>query len=225
MTSRLRTARIVRVVVAGMFLVGLLAARDLALPGRTFACSCAMPNPGGEDAAAKEAMGWIAATPETILIEGVVISMNPGQGVDNFGHTRGEILVKRVYKGNLPSARMPVIGGGGGDCTMSLSVGDALFTAAAFDGTSITPGLCSFFGEPGSPQAQPYLVAALAAFGPGVVPPGGEGDPDATAPPPAAPGPVSRDLALPLVFGGLVVIVVGLFGAIALVARRPRGSA
>ena len=43
--------------------------------------------------------------------------------------------------------------------------------------------------------------------------------------PPAAPGLISRDMALPLTLGGVLVVVVGLFWGVAMYARRPRDVA
>jgi hypothetical protein len=49
--------------------------------------------------------------------------------------------------------------------------------------------------------------------------------PQATAPPTESPGPVARDLALPVILGGVLIVVVALFWGVAMVARRPKDAA
>lgn len=207
-------SRVARVALAALFLVGIAAARDLALPTTTVACSCRPPDPADIAEVAN-------FSPEMILFEGIVTDM--GQGSDEMGHSFGDLTVTRVYKGTLPSNHVRVIGGGGGDCTMALRVGQRLFGVGMFDGTSVTPQLCSDFGDPATPEAQPFLAAAVAAFGPGVVP--REVVVPIATTPPASSGLISRDLALPLTLGGVLVVVVGLFWGVAMYARRPRDMA
>ena len=162
-----------------------------------------------------EEIAQFADDPSIVVFSGTVISVRPG--LDNMGHSLGTLAVDLVFKGELPSSAMPVVGGGGGDCTISIEVGQRMITAAQFDRGAITPGLCMPYGDPTTPDGQRLLEEATRAYGPGVRPPDA---PPVPTDPPASPSPVGGDLALSLVLGVALAVVVAMFGIVALIVRR-----
>jgi hypothetical protein len=204
--------RIGRVVLAALALAAGLTADRIGAPASAFACSCVATGP--------ERIRTFEDDPSIIVFVGTVVSMD--RGGDEFGHTRGELLIQRLFKGSIPSARLPVIGGGGGDCTMTLAAGQSMVTAARFADGVVTPGLCMPFGDPATPEGQRLILEATAAYGAGVAPPGLP--PDSQSSPPT-PDRGDRGQALAIAMVGALGIAVVLFGGLILLTRRtPRGK-
>ena len=155
-----------RIGLAAVLLAAVLNVADLALPGRAFACSCMETGP--------EQIGTFADEPGIVVFVGTVLSVSNIN--DGMGHTGGEIAIQRVFKGDL-AARMPILGGGGADCTISLAPGQRMITAASLDRGAITPGLCMPYGDPTNAEGRRLIAVATAAYGPGVVPAGGPATP------------------------------------------------
>lgn len=204
-----RIGRFGRVGLAALLVAAALAADRLASPSGTFACSCAARGP--------EVIGTFGNEPTIIVFVGTVVSM---QEDGRFGQPRGELLVQRLFKGTIPSARLPVIGGGGGDCTLPLEAGQRMITAARFVDDVVTPGLCMPYGDPATPDGLRLIDVAVRAYGPGAMPPGA---PAELAAPPSATDAGPLDPAVLAVAGALAVTVL-LFGWIAVVARRTRAA-
>lgn len=200
--------RVGRIGLAALLLAAMLNVADLALPGRVFACSCMVAGP--------EEIGTFADEPGIAVFIGTVLSVSNIN--DGMGHTGGEIAIQRVFKGNL-AARMPIIGGGGGDCTISLEPGQRMITAAAIDRGAITPGLCMPYGDPMNAEGQKLIVAATAAYGPGFVPLDGPATP---TDPSVAPADEAADLVLPLVLMAAIAVALALFGLVTFLTRRRR---
>ena len=192
---------------AALILVAGLASERLAAPPSAFACSCM---PGGP-----ERIGTFADAPSIIVFIGTVASVD--RAANEFGRTRGVLVVERMFKGSIPAARMPVIGGGGGDCTIGLDVGQRMITAASFENGEITPGLCMPYGDPATPDGQRLIEEATKAYGAGAGPPGGPSEP--TTPPSATDG-GAGELTLSLAMAGAVGVAVLLFGALIVLSRR-----
>jgi hypothetical protein len=193
---------LVAVLLAG----GLMTAR-LADPMGTYACSCRVTGPAS--------FAELADAPGTVVFIGTVQSIDQRNG-DQLGHARGVLLVEWVFKGSIPSARMPVVSGGGGDCTMALNAGQRMITAATLEGGEITPHLCSPYGDPATPEGQQLIEAATTFFGAGAAPPGAEGDP--TSPDTATPDLRGGDpvllaivIATPIIAILLILVVVAAF--------------
>src|SRR5687767_3481240 len=163
-----------------------------------------------------EEIGTFAHEPGVVVFVGTVLSVSNIN--DGMGHTGGEIAIHRVFKGDL-AARMPIIGGNGADCTISLEPGQRMITAASLSRGAITPGLCRPYGDPTNAEGQRLIAVATAAYGPGVVPPDGPATP---ADPPAAPAGGAGDLALPLVLAAAIGVALALFGLVTLLTRRRR---
>lgn len=200
--------RVGRIGLAAVLLAALLNVTDLALPGRAFACSCMVTWP--------EQIGTFADEPGIVVFVGTVLSVS--EIGDGMGHTGGEIAIQRVFKGDL-AARMPIIGGGGGDCTINLEPGQRMITAASLDRGAITPGACMPYGDPTNAEGQELIAVATAAYGPGVVPPGG---PATATDPPAAPTSGAGDVALAVVLAAAIGVALALFGLVTLLTRRRR---
>jgi hypothetical protein len=197
-----------RIALAVVLLATIVNVADLALPLRALACSCMATGP--------EDIGTFADEPGIVVFVGTVLSVsNIGDGM---GHTAGEIAIQRVFKGDL-AARMRIIGGGGGDCTIGLEPGQRMITAASLDRRGITPGLCMPYGDPANAEGQKLIAVATAAYGPGFVPLGG---PTTPTDPPAAPAGGAADLVLPLALMAAVSVALALFGLVTLLTRRRR---
>jgi hypothetical protein len=204
--------RAIRIVLATLTLNAALLTGTLSAPTITVACSCVRFAPSD--------IGTYKDDPGTVVFVGTVQSMNIDPA-NEFGHSRGQLQVDLVFHGDIPSTLMPVEGGGGGDCTMHLEAGQRMITAAGFDGVVITPRLCSPYGDPITPDGQELIAEAVKAYGPGVRPPDA---PPLPTDPPASPNPAA-DTALPLIVASIVGVVIALFGAVALLARRRPGTA
>ena len=210
--ARRTTTGMLRIALLAVIAAASLWATELARPLGAYACSCMQPD--------DNAIGKFADQPEIVVFVGTVIRI--GQGMNDRGHTFGTLAVDQVFKGRLPAREMPVIGGGGGDCTIGIELGQRMITAARFADGALTPGLCMPYGDPATPEGQRLIAVATLAYGPGVAPPGG---PPTAIDPPAAPTSGTGDLALPVILGSVLVVAVMLFGGLALLARRGRAPA
>ena len=199
-------SRLGRVGLAAVLLASVFVTARLADPIGTSACSCMVSGPADFDK--------LAGQPGTVVFIGTVQSIDQRAG-DQFGHARGVLLVQWVYKGPIPSARMPVVSGGGGDCTMALDAGQRMITAATLEDGEITPHLCSPYADPTTPEGQQLIQAATKAFGAGAAPPGAE---DSTTPDDVTPDLRGGDpvlfaivVATPIIAIVLILAVVGMF--------------
>jgi hypothetical protein len=168
-----------------------------------------------------EAIGTFGDESNIAVFIGRVTSVRPGN--ENMGHTSGTLVVERVFKGNVPAREMSVVGGGGGDCTISIQPGQHMITAASVEGRTITPGLCMPYGDPGTAEGQVLVAAAVAAYGPGRTAP--EGPLVGTDPPTTTPSSDSSTLALSLVLAFAIGVALALFGLVTVLTRRGRRDA
>jgi hypothetical protein len=203
------TRSIPRLLLAALTLNGALLAGALAAPRVTFACSC--------DPTSNDDIGRFKGEPGVVVFVGTVRSVSPPE--ESLGRFLGELEVELVFKGDIPSSLMPVVGGRGGDCTLRLVPGQDMIAAALFDGIRITPALCMPFADPDSRRGEALIAAAEQAYGPGVPPP--EGPPtDNDVPVPPGGEPERARVVLASVLG----LAIGLFGAIAVLSRRRPGA-
>ena len=200
--------RLPRLVLAALTLNAALLAGALAAPRATFACSC--------DPTSREDIGRFKGDPHVVVFVGTVLSVPK---VERYTRTVGELEVELVFKGKLWS-RMPVVSGGGGDCTLRLEPGQDMIAAALFDGIRLTPALCLPFADPDSRRGEAFLAAAELAYGPGV-PPLGAPPTDTDLHVPPAGDPNGARVVLASVLG----LVVGFIGAIVVLSRRRQGTA
>jgi hypothetical protein len=166
------------IVLARLFVTTLLAAgisaAHLSLPARVLACSC-MPDGPADIGKAGDFDGGV-------VFIGLVTSMDPAGPGQDFSHRFGEMRIERLFKGTMPAV-VRVMGGGGGDCTMHLAVGQHMITVGSYVGNVLTPGLCNPYGDPNTADGQALIAAAVAAYGPGVTPPPTPAEPDPQAMP------------------------------------------
>ena len=156
-----RLQRVLRVTIAVALLVGALFVRALTFPGGASACSCLPTGPLD--------IGKAAQSPDSVVFIGMVTAMDPAGPGQDFSNRFGEMQIERIFKGTLP-AIVRVKGGGGGDCTMHLAVAQHMITVGSYVGNVLTPMLCNPYADPNTPEGQQLIAAAVAAFGPGVVP-------------------------------------------------------
>lgn len=188
-------------VAAFLVSVGLL----LASARPVVACSCAMPGPIEDYATADNAV--FTGTAGLKLDRGVPV----------------EVTQWLWGKGAAPVVWLNATSfGDSASCGVAPPTPDTSWLWVAFaleDGTFGT-GLCSLYGQLGTPEGDAMLAEALAVFD-GVAPPGAEPTPGVPLPT-AAPGPeeIARDTSGLLVGGGVVLASLALFGGLVLVARR-----
>jgi hypothetical protein len=188
-----------------MLALGAVWLAQLAAPTIVRACSCRATGP--EDIARA---GNIEGG---VVFIGLVTAMDLAEAGNAFGHRFGEMRIERLFKGSMPAV-VRVMGGGGGDCTMHLAVGQHMITVGSYVGNVLTPGLCNPYGDPGTADGQALIAAAVAAYGPGVTPPPpAEPDPQAM---PDDPSPAGFVVGMVGILVLIVVIVV------AASARRER---
>lgn len=199
----------IRLLLLALTLNAALLAGALAAPKVTFACSC--------DPTSHEDIGRFKGEPGVVVFVGTVRSVSLPE--ESLGRFLGELEVELVFKGDIPSSRMPVVGGGGGDCTLRLEPGQDMIAAALLDGNRITPALCMPFADPDSRRGEALIAAAELAYGPGVPPPGAPAT-DAEFQTPPGGDPASARMVLASVLG----LAIGLFGAIVVLSRRRPGA-
>ena len=137
---------------AALLIVGVLLAADLALPAPTYACFCA-PTEVAE----------FVGDPQYVILSGSIGGVRPGGELGTF-------RVERVYQGVVPAPQLPVIGGGGGDCTIPLEEGMQFIGVATVSEGSLHPWLCMPFGDVRDERGQ-AILADLRRLMPDVVPP------------------------------------------------------
>ena len=172
---------------------------QLALPDLAFACSCMQPKPIGE----------YANDPDTVILAGTVT------GVDAQARL-GSFKVERWYKGG-PSENAEVIvrSGDGADCGIPLTVGQDLVMVAFVEEQTLSPSICSPWGDLSLPEGQQLQAEAVAAYGEGESPTGAV-DPDDAASGFSMPG-------LLLVGGAVILGIIAIVAAASFVSAR-RGS-
>lgn len=192
--------RIARVAMATIFLVAMLATRDLAAPRTMAACSC-VPWP--------ETLAAYRTDANVRILSGTVVAL-AGQ--------RGTFAIERVFKGPVSGPALPIEGGDGAMCGLHLELGMRMIMAAWTDGDLLQPSSCMPSAILPSPEGDALLADAARSYG-GVAPPGGA-PVDPTTPPVESPGPASTGLALPIAIGGAVVAALLLFGGLIVLSRR-----
>lgn len=200
--------RLLRVAMATILIVGAMSSAHLALPGRTFACSCIAPEPGA---------------PTFTGDEGAVLVGTVGAGD---GRGTYAFAVERWFHGGnaaevrLQSSTETLVDGTSMEntCGLRFEVGERLILAAGWmDATTLRPDACSPHASIASPEGQELEADAVRAFGEGIRP-GAPPDVDAET---------RRNPDLGLVAIGLVTFVVGLTAAAAALAfarRREQAS-
>jgi hypothetical protein len=188
---------------AAALLVATLAGRDLAAPRAMVACSCA-PWP--------ESLAAFRTDENVRILLGTVVALTGERGT--FG-------IERVFKGPVPGPAMAIDGGDAAMCGLGLKLGARMIVAAWTEGNVLQPSSCMPAAILPSPEGDAMLADAEASSGGLAPPPAAPAEPTTQpADAPAAPGPVSAGLALPLAIGGAIVVAVLLFGGLILVARR-----
>jgi hypothetical protein len=189
-----------RLLLTMVFLVGAMAAFELARPGPVAACFCDISKP------VVEVLRDIARAgdPDTVVLAGRIQGLHP----TTTGGQSGTLVVTRVFKGVLPRLQLPIVGGGGGDCTVDLSNMIDVVMVAQLDRNAVVPGLCQPIEALGTAEGRALFDDAVAVFGTG--PPS---DDDL----PTVPG---AELMLLVSLGLAVTVAAGVF---LLIARR-RGT-
>lgn len=179
----LRMALAVAVLAGGFGILG------LADPDCAFACSCIQPKPIAE----------YANEPDTLILKGTVTVY------DQTSH-RGQFHVERWYKGSSEVADIPIQGGDGADCGLTLSAGQSLVMVAFETEGVLAPNICSPWGDLATAEGQALAAQTVEAYGEGTaVPDGG----DTVAP---ADGGFAIPMIVPIAGAALVVVI----GAIAI---------
>lgn len=192
--------RIARVLTVATLGAAALGAHGVATPQSTFACSCAPTT-----------MADFVGLPDVVIVSGTIADLRETAT----GQQQGVFTIARVYQGSLPGPRMPVLGGGGGDCTRNLEgLANVITVAQVGEDGFLVPGLCAPFGDLSTPEGQRLLAEVNATFGVAPSPPEG-GD----------------EIAAPVQLAALLLAVaagaIALFGAIVMITRRgprPRGT-
>ena len=183
-----------------ILLVATLAVRDLTAPRTMVACSC-VPWP--------ETVAAYRTDANVRILSGTVVALT-GE--------RGMFAIEHVFKGPVSGPAMPIEGGDGAMCGLSLELGMRMVMAAWTEGDVLMPSSCMPLAKLPSSEGDALLADAARSYG-GVAPP--DGAPvDPTTPPVESPGPASTGLALPLAIGGAVVAALLLFGGLIVLSRR-----
>jgi hypothetical protein len=188
-------ARVGRALLAAVVLAAVLGAGELVAPRNVFACSCVQ----------LAGVGAVAGKPDVIVVSGTIENLNP----DNANQV-GTFTVTRVYQGTLPALRLPIRGGGGGDCTRNLVGVTNAVMVANLDNGVLVPSLCAHFGDLATFEGRQLLAEVDAVFGP----------PPAPAPTAQAFDPVQLAIVVVTPFVAIVLILV----VVAAFRRRENGA-
>ena len=123
--------RHIRITLAVAVLAGGFSLLGLAAPGCAYACSCIQPQPIAE----------YANEPDTLIVTGTVTAY------DATSH-RGQFHVEWWYQGSSEVADIPIQGGDGADCGLTLTAGQALIMVAFANEGVLAPNICSPWGGP-----------------------------------------------------------------------------
>ena len=155
-----RGIRIGRVLLASTLLLGVLATREVAMPGSTVACDCAVPPPGQP----------LFDGTEPAVFLGTVGADN-GTGIFNFEVARwfkgaGDPVV-RLASGTqqLPDGSFMT-----NMCGFTLVHGSRLLVVASLSDGQYSPSICGRTTDTSGPAGQQVIAAAVATFGQGVDP-------------------------------------------------------
>jgi hypothetical protein len=175
----------------------------LARPAPCLACSCVPPVSLAEAA---------ARSPGLAVFVGRVVAM---QDDATTGGGLATVAVDGRFRGPLLPPSIVARYGGGGDCTIGMTVGERrLFTASLDERGAWFPALCDPQGVLGTPEGDALLAEAVRTFGP-AQPVGG----------PSSVPAAGLDLAsIAVAVGAVVVLGTGLLVGL-LVAGRRRGRA
>jgi len=171
----------------------------LSTPAVCAACSCVAPVSLAEA---------VARSPDLAVFVGKVVALDGGaDGV-------ATIAVDGRFRGPLLPSVIRARYGGGGDCTIGMSVGERrLITAHLAEGGVWFPALCDPQGVQGTPEGDALLTEAIRTFGP--VQSVGE--------PPTEPSAGLPLGAVALALGVVVVIATGFVVMFFVVERQPAG--
>ncbi|HEX4897839.1 MAG TPA: hypothetical protein VFV53_05710 [Candidatus Limnocylindrales bacterium] len=186
----LRIALAVAVLAGGFSLLG------LAAPGCAYACSCIQPQPIAE----------YANEPGTLILKGTVT-------VYDETSRRGQFHVERWFKGSSDLADIPIRGGDGADCGLTLTSGQTLVMVAFEEEGVLAPNICSPWGDLATAEGQALEAQTIEAFGEGVpVPEGGD-----------TVFPTDDGFAVPMIVpiaGGVIVLIIGVIALASFVSGR-----
>ena len=144
-----------RIVLAIAVLTSGFSVFQMARPAFTYACSCIQPLPIAE----------YANQPDTLVLAGKVTAMDPQARLGTF-------RIERWYKGESETADLRIRSGDGADCGISLTVGQELVMVAYAEESTLSPSICSPWGDLSTPEGQQLRAETIAAYGEGS-PPGG----------------------------------------------------
>jgi len=191
--------RHLRIALAVAVLAGSFSLLGLATPGCAYACSCVQPEP----------IAAYANEPDTLILKGTVTVY------DETSH-RGQLHVERWFQGSSDVADIPIQGGDGADCGLTLTSGQALVMVAFENEGVLVPNICSPWGDLATAEGQALEAQTVDAFGEGVpVPDGG----DTVAP-------TDDGFAVPMIVpiaGVVIVLIVGVIALASFVSGR-RGT-
>jgi hypothetical protein len=186
-----------RILLAVLLMVGAVATVESASPDGVVACSCFRPD------SVEELLRAVAREhdPGTVVLAGRIVRLARNLN----GRQTGALVVTHVFKGAVPRQEVPIIGGGGGDCTVDLEGLSDVVMVARVEWRSVVPGLCRPIAALATAEGQELFNTAVEVFGVG---------PPAEEDLPSVPG---ADVALLATLGILVAVAGSLF---LLVARR-----
>jgi hypothetical protein len=191
--------RIAHLILAGSLAAGVGSVSAVAV----VACSCVMPEP----------MEVHRGDPLKTIFSGRVASI-AGDGV--------VVAVEEWFQGGSePAVRLAPDGFGtqSAACQESLPLVGSRWIYVAFTpkpGDSPQVNLCTPKAALDTDQGQAMLAEARKVFGPGLIP-------EVDDPEVAGPAPTASPIGLAAVAGGVVLAVIGLFGAVVLLGRRRAG--
>jgi hypothetical protein len=188
----LRTALAVAVLGGGFSLLG------FANPDCAYACSCVQPQP----------IAAYADEPDTLILEGTVTVY------DETSH-RGQLHVERWFQGSSDVPDIPIRGGDGADCGLTLTSGQTLVMVAFEEEGALVPNICSPWGDVATPEGQALEAETVEAFGEGV-----------PVPEPGDTVPTDDGFSIPTIVpivGGAIVLIIGAVAIASFVSGR-RGA-
>jgi hypothetical protein len=191
--------RHLRIALAVAVLAGSFSLLGLAAPGCTYACSCVQPQP----------IAAYANEPDTLILKGTVT-------VYDEMSRRGQLHVERWFQGSSDIADIPIQGGDGADCGLTLTSGQTLVMVAFANDGVLVPNICSPWGDVATAEGQALEAATVEAYGEGVpVPDSGD-----------TIVPTDDGVAVPMIVpiaGAVIVLIIGAIALASFVSGR-RGA-
>jgi hypothetical protein len=179
------------------------AIQSVQMPGRVFACSCAMP----------PSLAQIAADPDRVLAVATI-----GQSFGDDFDARTALTIERAFTGQI--AAQVVVSGIGSQqagCQVGAKPGDRwIFAISRAPEGTLHVSACGLGERIGTATGNALLAEAIGLFG--------EGQPPPSADPEAAPLDLEPWLGGSVWLVGLVLVSAAVFGAVILIASRRRPS-